>query len=196
MKVWTGIVFILCMLVAGCSNMVNYYAGYQVHSKVEVKQDTFNGNYIISSTQVGLRANLIDDNPSFLSIIKSPNSDELSVVAMTYLTLNTSFYPSYAEDKQGNKLNASQAWTDISCDKSSGIYACRWITQVATVLDWEEIKTKLGEPMQLYMFRIHGNGMADTAVHSCQIWEIVTEMNRLNGDLSPVVKFGGQPCYN
>ncbi|MCG9755015.1 hypothetical protein L1D40_07245 [Shewanella insulae] len=196
MKIGTGIVFLLSMLIAGCSNMVNYYAGYQTHSKVEVKKDTFNGNYIISSTQVGLRANLIDDNPSFLSIIKSPDSDDLSVVAMTYLTLNTSFYPSYAEDKQQNKLIARQAWTDVSCDKSSGVYACRWITQVATVLDWEDAKAKLVEPMQLYMFRIHGNGMADTAIHSCQMWEVMTELNRLRGDFSPVTQFGGKPCYS
>ena len=115
---------------------------------------------------------------------------------MTYITSNNSFYPTYAEDKQKNKHDTSQVFTELKCDKSTGFYACRWITLVMTTFEWENIKEKLIEPAQVHLFRIHGNGLADTGIHSCQVWEVATELNRLNGIATPVKEYGGRSCYN
>lgn len=186
---------LVTLATTGCASMATYYAGYEPHSKVEAKLDTFNGNYIINSTQVGLTANMIRDNPSFISALKSPKSDDISIIAMTYLTSDNSFYPTFAEDKEGKKFETRQVWTDLKCDKSTGFYACRWITQVGTVIKWEDVKEKLINPAGVYLFRIHGNGQADTAIHSCQVWEVATELNRLKGITTPVSEYGGQSCY-
>jgi hypothetical protein len=62
-------------------------------------------------------------------------------------------------------------------------------------MKWEDVKEKLINPAGAYLFRIHGNGQAETAIHSCQVWEVATEINRLKGITTPVSEFGGQSCY-